>query len=585
MASSIAATRRALTELVRTLRPSPWRLAGTILLLIAAGAFEGATVGLLVPLLAVLVTPTAGTRLPVVGNLLESIPIGNRVAVLGLCIVALVVVKNVLMVAGNRSSGNLRFQTVTELQRQLLERIFHSGFTTLEKHTSGEIADVFVSEAYRVNRFIDSCLVFLQRSLIALSYVGAMLVLSWRLTAAAVAVGAVVGVAGERIGRRVAHRGRELSQASGNLSREVTEIVGGMRVIRTTATEGHFAAVFQKHSHAHADADVGISFSLAVQQGVIETIGVSGAIVLALLAHGLWLKSGEIDVPHFLAFGFGLVRLLPALNVVYATQGYITAIVGTVEHSLRWLQLPSYPSRPFGNEAIPHLRDGIRARGLAFAYPDGHEPIRGLSFFVPQGVTLAVLGPSGTGKSTLVSLLLRLREPSAGSIEFDGIDYWRFSPAEFHRAIGLVEQEPFLFNVSIFDNVVCGRRGIDRNAVLAALKLVQLGPLIERLPQGLDTILAERGATLSGGQRQRIAIARAIVTDPQVLILDEPTSALDADTEQEVVAAMNAASVGRTTIIISHRPSAIQHAAFQLDLATGQLTPRTVAASTPQPAA
>jgi len=585
MPSSVGATKAALTELIARLRPSRVRLVGTIFVLLGAGVFEGATVGLLVPLLAVLVTPTAGARLPVVGDLLNGIPVGSRVTVLGFGILALVGLKNLLMVAGSRLAGALRFRSVTELQRQLLERVMASGVATLERHTSGEITDVFVSEAYRVNRFIDACLVFVQRSIIALSYVGAMLALSWRLTAAAVVVGAVVGFAGERLGRKVQHSGRELSRASGELAREVTEVVGGLRVIRTTATEAHFAKNFGAHSESHAAADVSISYSLALQQGVIESVGVSGAIGLALLAHHLWLATGKLDVPHFLAFGFGLVRLLPALNVVYATQGYITAVVGTVEHTLRWLRLPAYPARPFGSERFPELTDGIRLENVSFSYADGHTPIKNLSCFVPAGKTLAILGPSGTGKSTLVTLLLRLREPSTGKISFDGEDYWRFSAIDFHRAVGLVEQEPFLFNVSIFENVVCGRAGIDRNAVLAALKLVQLGPLIERLPQGLDTVLAERGTTLSGGQRQRIAIARAIVTNPHVLVLDEPTSALDAETEQEVIAAIDAASVGRTTIIVTHRVSAMKHAAYQLDLATGQVTARTSDATLPQPAA
>jgi ABC-type multidrug transport system fused ATPase/permease subunit len=294
--------------------------------------------------------------------------------------------------------------------------------------------------------------------------------------------------------------------------------------------------------------------------------------VLVGLAHSLWLSSGSLGVPQFLAFGFGLVRLLPALNVVYATHGNIAVMVGAVERTLTWLDLPRYPTRPFGTKTPATLERGIAIEDLGFAYPNGHEPLKGLSFVLPAGETLAIVGPSGKGKTTLANLLLRLREPTSGRITFDGTDYWEFAPEHYHRAVGFVDQEPFLFNTSILDNVICGRPGIDRAAVDAALRLVQLGDLLDRLPQGVDTVLAERGATLSGGQRQRVAIARAVVSNPQVLVLDEPTSALDLETEKEVMRAVAAASAGRTTFIITHRGAILEHATRRLDLATGEIT-------------
>jgi ABC-type multidrug transport system fused ATPase/permease subunit len=573
----VDSTYHSVIALLRRLKPSPGRAIVTVLLMLAAGAFEGATVGLLVPLLALLVTPNAGTSLPMVGALLDRVPGESRVLALGIAIVGLVVLKNVLAVAGNASSGALRAGMTIELRRQLLERVLRAPPATLERFTSGEITDVFVAEAYRVNRVIESCVVFFQRTVIALSYVAAMLVLSWRLTMAALVVGFVVGVFAQRTGRRVLRYGRELTKTSGGLGRQVTEVVGGLRVIRTTATEASFARTFAAESTAYARADVGGSLALSIQQGVIESMGVVGAIALVGLAHVVWLSSGALDVPHFLAFGFGLVRLLPALNVVYATQAYITSSIGSIEEALKWLELPTYPERPFGAKAVPHLDDGIRFADVSFTYPGGHEPIRSLSFVLKAGETLAVVGPSGAGKSTLANLLLRLREPTRGTISFDGIDYWEFGAEDFHRAVGFVDQDAFVFNMSIAENVACGRSGISRESIDKALRLVQLGGLIDRLPQGVDTVLAERGATLSGGQRQRLAIARAVVVDPQVLVLDEPTSALDAETEEEVVRAIDAASVGRTTLIITHRPAAARHATCRLDLSTGQLsvvTPR-----------
>jgi ABC-type multidrug transport system fused ATPase/permease subunit len=562
----------AITRLMRALRPPPGRIALTALLLLSAGVLEGGTIGLLVPLLAALTSTSNDVSLPVVGNLFDWVPPGQRLAAVGVAIAVLAAVKNGLSVLANHSSGKLRAGILIDLRAKLLDRVMHAPPATLERHTTGETTDIFVAEAYRVNRFVEACLTFMQRTIIALSYLVAMVALSWRLTAAAMVLGVVIAFVAARLGRRVLEHGRDVSRASGQLGRQVSEIVGGMRVIRTTATERKFAADFAIPSAAHARADVGSSASLAAQQAGIEAVGVAGAVVLVSVAHHFWLATGTLDVPYFLAFGFGLVRLLPALNVVYATFGLITVMVGAIEHALGWLDLPTYPSRPFGTKSPSKLTRGIGFEDIGFTYPNGHTPLRALSFFLPAGETLAIVGPSGMGKTTLAALMLRLREPTTGRITFDGTDYWEFAPEQFHRHVGFVDQEPFMFNASIAENVACGRPGVDRQAIDAALRTVQLGELVDRLPEGIDTVLAERGATLSGGQRQRVAIARAIVTNPMVLVLDEPTSALDFETEHEVMRAVAAASAGRTTLIITHRDAILEHATRRLDLASGELT-------------
>jgi subfamily B ATP-binding cassette protein MsbA len=383
----------------------------------------------------------------------------------------------------------------------------------------------------------------------------------------------VLAVTAMRLGRRILTFGRNLSRASTDLARMITEVVGGLRVIRTTASAATHAEAFAGPNRAHAAADFGSNLALTIQGGVMETLGIVGAIGLTVIARVFWLGTGQLDTAHFLAFCFGLVRLLPALNILYATLGLLVATVGSLENVNEWLNLPSYPNRAFGSRVVPKLRESIRFENLTLEYADGHAPFRHLSFSLPQGSTLAVLGPSGSGKSTLASVLLRLREPTTGCVRFDGVDHWEFEARDFHRAVGFVEQDPFMFNASIVDNVISGRPGITRAKVDEVIRVVQLGDLIARLPQGLDTVLAERGSTLSGGQRQRLAIARAIAQDPDILVLDEPTSALDPETEEEDVKAIDRASVGRTTLIITHRGTTIRHATHRLDLGTGKLSP------------
>ncbi len=581
MFSAFITTFRALARLRRKIPISRSRLAVSVLFLLIGGVLEGATVGLLVPLLAMLTGSGGGQPGSIqaqLDGLLHGFDTETRVALFGGGIVLLVALKNAISYAGVASAGVLRTRAVIELRRQLLEVVLHASPTTLERHTSGEIAGVLTTEAWRVKSIFDQFVTLIHRTIIAASYLIAILVLSWQLTLVTLLLGVALAGMSQWFGRRALKFGRELTQANLKLARQATEIVGGLRVIRTTASGKPHREAFEKNSSAHADSDVGGSLSQALLLGAIETLGIAGAMGLTAVAYVFWLRPGELDGPSFLAFGFGLVRLLPSLNQVYAGHGMITSLIGSLERVLVWLDLPRYPTRPFGKLEVPRLKEGLRFDGVGFSYGDGKTVLQDLSFFLPVGGTLAVLGASGSGKSTLASLLLRLREPSAGKILFDATEHWEFSSKSFHQAVAFVEQEPFLFNATICDNITCGM-AIDRAAVLDALQRVQLGDLIRGLPDGIDTLIAERGATLSGGQRQRLAIARAIVRNPQVLVLDEPTSALDADTEQEVVRAIDAAKIGRTTIIITHRTSTVQHATLRLNLDSGRLETLTVAES------
>lgn len=566
------ASLRPTARLLKQLELRTSRMVWTVMLQVGVGVLEGSTVGFLIPLLSLL-TGAQSDASDVMLSLLSRVtgPISRTasVALLALAILTLVALKNVLQYVAARYAGRLRADTLAELRRRLLDRVLYAPQDVLERHTTGEITGAFLAEAARVNRAFDFALSLMQRAFIAVGYLAAILLLSWQLTVLTVLLGIALGYFGSRLGRRGIAVGRHVADAEARLGRQLSETLGGLNVVRTTASEQREMVAFAALNHEHADADGRATLSPTLLFGATETMGIAGAMVLTAVAYDVWLVPGRLPVSQFLAFGFGLLRLVPALNQVYGLLGLIGTMTGSVEHVLRWLALPRYPRRPFGNRTFSPLREGIRVDALSFTYPGGHEALRSLSFEVRAGETLVVVGSSGAGKSTLASMLLRKREPTAGTIRFDGVDQWEFSREEYHRAIAVVEQDPFLFNASIFENVAYGAPGVTREQALQALAKVALGELIARLPQGLDTVLVERGASLSGGQRQRLAVARAIVRNPQVLILDEPTSALDSDTEREVVAAIERASTGRTTIIITHRPGAFRYATRRLALEAG----------------
>ena len=216
----------------------------------------------------------------------------------------------------------------------------------------------------------------------------------------------------------------------------------------------------------------------------------------------------------------------------------------------------------------------IRLTKISRRYQMGAETIHALrevSLEIRRGEYVAIMGPSGSGKSTLAALLLRLRAPSSGRIALDGTDVWDFSPASWHDAVFIVEQDAFLFHGTLRENVLYACTDSRGDALSAAIATANLEDVVANLPQGLDTLVGDRGAMLSGGQRQRVAIARAVVRNPAILILDEATSHLDSVSEQLVQQALNKAARGRTTLVIAHRLSTIREADWIVVLEDGHV--------------
>jgi subfamily B ATP-binding cassette protein MsbA len=291
-----------------------------------------------------------------------------------------------------------------------------------------------------------------------------------------------------------------------------------------------------------------------------ETLAVAGAMVIVTCAYVFLVRPGHMLSSYLLAYGFVLLRLLPLLNQLYGLQGHLLYLAGGSREVQSWLDRPVYPARPFGAVEFTALHREIRFEDVAYEYPNGHRALVDVAFTVRRGETVALVGRSGSGKSTVAALLLRLRAPASGRILADGRDYWEFTPESWHRAAALVEQDAFLFHGTLRDNITYGAPNATPAEVKRAIEIANLEDVIAQLPHGLDALVGERGAMLSGGQRQRIAIARAVVRNPGILILDEATSHLDVVSERLVQQALQRAAAGRTTIVIAHRLATIREA-------------------------
>ena len=302
------------------------------------------------------------------------------------------------------------------------------------------------------------------------------------------------------------------------------------------------------------------AYALMATSLTLNYLGMRLVQIVVMLAGTVMIVRGGLSIGDFVAF-------LLLVGVFYRPLDKIGTMIETYPRGLagfrRYRELlalqPDVQDAPGAAEAPP-LRGDIRFERVVFGYEPGRPVLRGLDLVLRAGETVAVVGPSGAGKTTLCSLLPRFYDVDGGRITIDGLDVRAVTRASLRRQIGIVEQDVFLFAGSIRDNVAYGRLGAPEADVQDAIRRARLAELVASLPQGLDTEVGERGAKLSGGQKQRIAIARIFLKNPPILILDEATSALDSETEQLIQRSLAELAEGRTTLVIAHRLATVRGA-------------------------
>ncbi|MEE7450132.1 multidrug ABC transporter ATP-binding protein [Methylobacterium radiotolerans] len=345
----------------------------------------------------------------------------------------------------------------------------------------------------------------------------------------------------------------------GAFNARIEENVGGMRVVQAFANEPHERALFALDNARYRDTKLE-AYRLMAAGLSINYLGLRLVQIAVLLGGAAFVVRGDLTPGGFVGF-------LLLVGVFYRPLEKIGAVVETYPKGVagfrRYQELlataPDITDRPDAR-AAESLRGDIRFAGVGFGYGPGRPVFTGLDLAVAAGETVAFVGPSGVGKTTLCALLPRFYEVEAGRITVDGIDIRDLTLASLRRQIGIVQQDVFLFAGTIRENIAYGRLDATEAEIDAAARRARLGGLIDSLADGLDTVVGERGVRLSGGQKQRIAIARVFLKNPPILILDEATSALDTETEREIQRALAELARGRTTLVIAHRLATIRDA-------------------------
>ncbi|MEO7137713.1 MAG: ABC transporter ATP-binding protein [Gemmatimonadales bacterium] len=470
------------------------------------------------------------------------------------------------------NSGSRRVET--DLRDQLYDHLQRMSAEFYDRYSTGDVMARTTNDLLAVRMVAGPALMYVVDTTIrALLIAPAMVAISAQLTLLALVPLIGLPIAMVSLGRVMHRRSQEIQAQFSELTSHAHENLSGVRVVRSYRQERAEIAHFRALNDTYLYRNLG----LARVQGAFFPLltllgGLSGVVIL--YAGGKLVMAGSVSIGQFVAFGVYLAMLvwpMIALGWAFNLVQRGAASMGRINQLFR--EDPAITSPP-SPTALPPAT-GARAvefRDVWFSYPGARERgwvLQDISFRVERGSSLAIVGPTGSGKSTLVDLIVRTYDPDRGAVLIDGVDLRQLSLPELRRAVGFVPQETFLFGETLRRNILLGAPDDGRLERVADIS--QLTEALPALPDGYDTMLGERGINLSGGQKQRAAIARALAQDPPVFVLDDALSAVDVQTEAKILRALRGALAGRTSIIVSHRLAAVREADWILVLDGGRI--------------
>lgn len=558
---------RSLIRFLIKLGLSPAALALPIGLSLVAASFEGISLAALTPFLTSVISQDYSLvkEAPGFSYLISRTPaLAENPARLTIILAAVIggaaLIKNAARYAADVSVAAL-IKTMTHNLRQIVfARYLGYGKLFFDRSSLGHLSQVLMIYTSQVTNPLPQAHHIITMAFSLAIYLTLMARISWRLTLFVVLVFPLMNVVLTWFIKRIKHYSRIQTESLNHLSKRVFNILSSIPLVKLYDQEEEERARFAKISHRVADLD----FTIIKVHNLIAPLQEAIALITMLLVVGamaILTRRGEaIAAGSFIVFFYLVLSSFTTYGRLHRFQGALAQAAGPMSEIKKILNDEDKHVVPDGAAVLPGLWQGIEFNDLKFSYQAATPVLQGVSFRVPAGQVTALVGPTGSGKTTIVSLLLRLYDCPPSSILVDGQDIRCFSASSVRSHIAFVSQDAWLFHDTLWNNLTYGLPGVMEPEATVALRQARLMELVERLPSGLQTEIGDRGVQLSGGEKQRLSIARALLKKAEVVIFDEPTSALDAKTEQLVQAALSDAMQGKTVLVIAHRLATIQHA-------------------------